>query len=190
MGLGLYPIGPASRPKKEPKDNDIKSLLDLGSSCPKKGLGATPYNEWQAGHDHNLWRRLPFIRGVLVAQLCPTLCNPIDYSQPGSSVHGIFQAKILEWVTISFSRYLPDPGIKPGSPALQADSLLSEPPGKPLFIRGMDVKLAHQLPGQLASRAGYKHVGSYLLSPIIRGLDNCVSEVGTGQAGDLQRVRE
>ena len=37
-------------------------------------------------------------------QLCPTLCNPMDYSLPGSSVCGIFQARILEWVAISFSR--------------------------------------------------------------------------------------
>ena len=40
---------------------------------------------------------------VLVAQLCPTLCDHMDYSPPGSSVHGIFQARILEWVAISFS---------------------------------------------------------------------------------------
>ena len=39
-----------------------------------------------------------------VAKLCPTLCNPMDYSLPDSSVHGIFQARILEWVVISFSR--------------------------------------------------------------------------------------
>ena len=39
-----------------------------------------------------------------VAQSCPTLCDPMDYSLPGSSVHGIFQARILEWVAISFSR--------------------------------------------------------------------------------------
>ena len=38
-----------------------------------------------------------------VAQLCPTLCSPIDCSLPGSSVHGIFQARVLEWVAISFS---------------------------------------------------------------------------------------
>ena len=42
-----------------------------------------------------------------VAQLCPTLCNPIDCSLPGSSVHGIFQARVLEWVAISFSRIWP-----------------------------------------------------------------------------------
>ena len=39
-----------------------------------------------------------------VSQSCPILCNPMDSSLPGSSVHGIFQARVLEWVTISFSR--------------------------------------------------------------------------------------
>ena len=41
------------------------------------------------------------------AQSCPTLCDPMDYSLPGSSIHGIFQARILEWVAISFRRYSP-----------------------------------------------------------------------------------
>ena len=137
---------------------------------------------------------------VLVAQSCSTHCNPIGYSPPGSSVHGILQARIVEWAAIPFSRGssrprdqkwvsciarrfftvrvtrealfshqvasnsfatpwtvaheahpsmgisrqeywsglpfpspgdLPDPGIKSGSPALQADSLPSEPPGQP-----------------------------------------------------------
>ena len=40
----------------------------------------------------------------LLPQSCPTLCDPVDYSPPGSSVHGIFQARILEWVAISYSR--------------------------------------------------------------------------------------
>ena len=39
-----------------------------------------------------------------VTQSCPTLCDPMDYSLPGSLVHGIFQARVLEWVAISFSR--------------------------------------------------------------------------------------
>ena len=39
-----------------------------------------------------------------VAQSCPTLCDPMDYSLPGFSIHGIFQARILEWGAISFSR--------------------------------------------------------------------------------------
>jgi len=55
----------------------------------------------------------------------------MDYSPPGFSVHGILQARVLEWVAISSSRDLPDPGIKLGSPALQTDSLLSDPPEKP-----------------------------------------------------------
>ena len=65
----------------------------------------------------------------LVAPFCPTLCDPMNCSPPGSSVHGILQEWIMEWVAIPFSRDLPDSGIKLGSLALQADSLLSEPPG-------------------------------------------------------------
>ena len=41
---------------------------------------------------------------VLVAQSCPTLWDPMDCSPPGSSIHGIFQARVLEWVAISFFR--------------------------------------------------------------------------------------
>ena len=43
------------------------------------------------------------VKGEL-AQSCPTLCDPVDCSLPGSSVHGILQARTLEWVAISFSR--------------------------------------------------------------------------------------
>ena len=64
------------------------------------------------------------------AQSCPTLCDPMDCSLPGSSGHGILQARVLEWIAVSFSRGLPDPGMEPRSPALQADALPSEPPGK------------------------------------------------------------
>ena len=69
---------------------------------------------------------------VLVAQLCLTICDPMDCSLPGSSVHGIFHARVLEWVAISSSRGLPDPGIEPMSLRSHAlaDRLLSEPPGK------------------------------------------------------------
>ena len=109
----------------------------------------------------------------LVAQSCLTLCDPMDYSPPGSSVHGILQARVLEWVAMLSSRgssqprnqtqvshsagrfftvwatrgaqeywtaqpiappgELPDPGIEPGSPALQVDSLPAELPGKSKF---------------------------------------------------------
>ena len=48
-----------------------------------------------------------------VTQSCPTLCDHVDYSLPGFYVHGVFQARILEWAAISSSRDLPNPGIKP-----------------------------------------------------------------------------
>ena len=51
-----------------------------------------------------------------IVQSCPTLCGPMDCSLPGSSVHGIFQAIVLEWIAISFSRDLPDQGSNPGLP--------------------------------------------------------------------------
>ena len=55
----------------------------------------------------------------------------MDWSSPGSSVHRILQARILEWVAMPSSRGSSNPGIKPRSPALQADSLPAEPQGKP-----------------------------------------------------------
>ena len=52
------------------------------------------------------WKKcLPAVQSESeVAQSCPTLCNPMDCGLPGSSTHGIFQARILEWVAVSFSR--------------------------------------------------------------------------------------
>ena len=116
-----------------------------------------------------------------VTQSCLTLSDPMDCSLPGSSIPGIFQARVLEWGAIAFSikslscvqlfgipwtvahqappsmgfsrqEYwsglpfpspgnLPDPGIKPRSPTLQADALTSEPPGMHKFIlRELQVK--------------------------------------------------
>ena len=69
---------------------------------------------------------------VLVAQSCPTLCDPMDCDPPGSSVHGILQARYWSGLPFSSPGDLPEPGTEPGSPELQADSLLSETPGKPL----------------------------------------------------------
>ena len=61
---------------------------------------------------------------VLISQLCPALCNPMDCSLPGSSVCGILQARILTWVAFPSPGDLPNPGIQLGSPTY---SLLSEP---------------------------------------------------------------
>ena len=73
---------------------------------------------------------------VLVVQLCPTLCDPMDWSLPGSSVHRILQA----WSGLTFPSPgdLPEPRIGPGSPTLQADSLPYEPPGKPRSFHHFD----------------------------------------------------
>ena len=65
------------------------------------------------------------------SQSCPTLCDPMDSRLPGSSVHGILQATILEWVAVSFSRRSSWPGIKPGylvSPTLAGGFFTTEPP--------------------------------------------------------------
>ena len=61
-----------------------------------------------------------------VTQLWLALCDPMDYT-----VHGILQLRILEWVAIPFSRVSSQPETEPRSPALQVDSLPSEPAGKP-----------------------------------------------------------
>ena len=63
---------------------------------------------------------------VKVVQSHPTLCDPMDYT-----VHGILQARILEWAAYPSPADLPDPGIELGSTALQADSLPTELSGKP-----------------------------------------------------------
>ena len=68
---------------------------------------------------------------MLITQSSPTLYHPMDCSPPGSSVHGNLQARVVEWVAIPFSRDLPNAGTEPRSPALRADSSLSEPTGKP-----------------------------------------------------------
>ena len=54
---------------------------------------------------------------VKLLSRCLTLCDLIDCSLPGPSVHGIFQAIVLEWMAISFSRGSSQPGLEPGSPA-------------------------------------------------------------------------
>ena len=74
---------------------------------------------------------------VLIAQLCPTLFDPVDCSPPGFSVHGKSQARILEWVAISSSRGSSQPRDRTRVSTLQADALSSEPPGKSWFADNM-----------------------------------------------------
>ena len=70
------------------------------------------------------WSGVP-LHSPKVAQSCPTLCDPMD-----CTVHGVLQARILEWVAFTSPGDHPNPGIELRSPALQADSLPSEPQGK------------------------------------------------------------
>ena len=85
-------------------------------------------------YDSKEWFSLLFFKVFTCAQplqSCPTLCDPMDCSSPGSPVHGTLQAKTLEWVSISSSRRLLYPGIEPRSLCLvnrQAGSLPPVPP--------------------------------------------------------------
>ena len=68
------------------------------------------------------------VKWVKVTQLCPTLCDPMDYT-----VHGILQARTLEWVAIPSPGDPPNPGMESRSPTLRADYLPAEPQGKLRF---------------------------------------------------------
>ena len=73
---------------------------------------------------------------MLVTKLCLTFCDCMDCSPPGSSVHGILQARYWSGLLLPSPGDIPDLEIKPRFPTLQADSLLSEPPGK-LYVMHM-----------------------------------------------------
>ena len=81
------------------------------------------------------------IQWVLVAQSCPTPCNPMDCSLPGSSVHGILQTRILEYSLLR--GIFPNQETEPRSPTLQADRLWSEAPGKPFIVWEEAIACAH-----------------------------------------------
>ena len=69
------------------------------------------------------------VKESVVAQSCPAFFDPMDYSPPGFSVPGILQARNWSGLPFPSSGALPNPGFEPEPPALQADSLPSEPPG-------------------------------------------------------------
>ena len=77
---------------------------------------------------------LIFYRCCLVTQLCPTLCNPMDCSPPGSSAHGIFQARIPEWVAIFFSRRSSWSRAQICVPCIAGGFFTAKPTEKPLIF--------------------------------------------------------
>ena len=111
-------------------------------------MGVCGIGEWWSQGSRLLWTSdcLSSLRMVThcllslvsVAQLCPILCNPMGCSPPLSM--GFSRQEY--WSRLPFPSLgdIPDPGIKPGSLALQADSLLFEPPGKPLFNGNLSIK--------------------------------------------------
>ena len=80
---------------------------------------------------------------LLVGQLCLTLCDIMDYSLPGSSVHGISQTGILEWVAMPSSRGSSWPRYQTWVSSLWADSLMSEPLQFPQYYLGKQNKILH-----------------------------------------------
>ena len=92
---------------------------------------------------------MTLIKEVKVAQSCLTFCHPMDYSPQGSSVHGILQARIVEWVAFPFSRG----SSQSKSPALRADSLPAEPQWKPKDTGVGSLSLLQRIfPAQEANR--------------------------------------
>ena len=86
------------------------------------------------------WLDADIEQQMKVAQSCPTLCNPMDYT-----VHGILQARILEWVAFPFSEVLPNPGFKPRSPTLQEDSLPAEPEQQRSILNTVEITSHRQV---------------------------------------------
>ena len=89
---------------------------------------------------HNVATKLSFFGGggqgwvTSVAQPCPTFCNPMNYSPPGSSVMEFSRQEYWSGLPFPSPGDLPDPEIEPRSPALQAESLPTEPPGRPIVV--------------------------------------------------------
>ena len=112
------------------------SLWCFAMAAEQTHMGTLGLPHWEQFIKNNkwlIWFKHAFHVCVLVTQLCLTLSVPMDCSPPGSSVHGILQARILEWGAVSPGD-LPTPGIESGSTALQVDPLLSEPPAFKSYI--------------------------------------------------------
>ena len=82
--------------------NSLRTLLQKQINLNPSGylgVGLSKCQNWGFPAIYNAY----FAQWVLISQSCPNLCNPMDCSPPGSSVHGILLARILDWVAISFS---------------------------------------------------------------------------------------
>ena len=104
---------------------------------------------------------------VKVSQSCQTLCDPMGYR-----LHGILQARMLEWVAFPFSRGSSQPR-DPRSPPLQADSLPAEPPGKSKNTGVGSLSLLQRTFPTQESNQGLLHCGQILYQLSYQGLGLC-----------------
>ena len=117
-------VGPAELSERSPEHNSACLVAGGVMRCSEKWRGGSPDLKWGSRWTRcwgvvARWRpeTLEELSGhcAKLLQSCLTLCDPTDCIPPGSSVHGIFQARILEWVAFPSPGDLPDPGIKPRS---------------------------------------------------------------------------
>ena len=135
---------------------------------------------------------------MLVAPPCSTLRDPMSCSPPGSSVHGILWARILEWVPILFSRGSSQPRDRTWDSCITADSLTSEPQGSPQELTCRATKTLAQESGAAQSSLPISAVPAikkkkkcYLSCPhneCSHIIDECMHSYSTASKGDKQTV--
>ena len=117
--------------------NLLCSIYYIPSTCISYNWKFSPFSVFiqliLPAHIPHLWWIQIFSYVFSVTKTCPAVSDPMDCSLPGSSVHGISQVRILEWVAISFSRRSSQLRNRTTSPALQVDSFTTKSQGKPLF---------------------------------------------------------
>ena len=124
---------------------------------------------------------------VKVPQLYPPLCDPMD-----NTVHGILQARILEWVAFPFSRGSSQPGMEPRSPALQTDSLPAEPPAEsPWDSKGWSIWYLYGLMNK-SSWFGVllcvERTMSFFCCSYLLAISSCLLDTATPTSAGTQRV--
>ena len=110
--MNCSPTGPSIHGTLQAILEWVAISYSRGSSWPRDGVQVSCIGRWILHTEPpgkslmiNSQEHLMFLEKISeIVQSCPTLCDPMDCSLPGSSVHGILQARVLEWVAISFSR--------------------------------------------------------------------------------------
>ena len=154
-GVGSRPLHTAMRSSEEKgggnkEETGVKIILTVAEDGAVQNQGCCPRalpryerptgTSLQKASFHPIGRKFyPLLSSILhvlclVAQSCPTLCNSTDCGLPGSSVHGSSRQEYYSGLPCPSPGDLPNPGMEPRYPALQADSLPAEPPEKPSIL--------------------------------------------------------